>query len=232
MITIYTIAYNEEMMLPYFIHHYRSHFPGCRIVVYSNESTDGTDLIAKQMDCEVIIYSTNGKLSDEKYLDIKNNCWKDAKTEWVLIADVDEHCVINDQDLRRKEYACSIVKFQGWNMVNTKQSMNIGLIDQGIRAESYDKYYLFKRTMIDEINYNPGCHSASPKGDIIFSANTYPCRHYKYINPDYMVERHKLYASRLSEDNLKKGYGFHYLYPEEKIRKEFQDALHKVYSNG
>jgi len=45
--TIYTITYNEELMLPYFIRHYRLRFPNCKIVVYDNE-----DIIAEEIGIE------------------------------------------------------------------------------------------------------------------------------------------------------------------------------------
>ena len=46
MITIFTIAYNESVLMKFMIDHYRSKFPNCRIVVYDNMSTDGCDKIA------------------------------------------------------------------------------------------------------------------------------------------------------------------------------------------
>jgi hypothetical protein len=80
MITIYTIAYNEEIFIQFMIDHYRSRFPNCHIVVYDNESTDNTVAIAKANNCEVITYCTNNQIQDRKYLEIKNNCWKKSKT--------------------------------------------------------------------------------------------------------------------------------------------------------
>jgi glycosyltransferase involved in cell wall biosynthesis len=223
-VTVYTLAYNEELMMPYFIKHYRAMFPGCKIVVYDNQSTDETVNIALANNCEVRTYDTDGKLSDKTYLDIKNNAWKTADTEWVLIADVDEHCVLNEQDVKR-EVGTSIFRFKGYNFVNHKDNLDIDSITHFVRAESYDKYYLFNRKKIKEINYWPGCHKASPAGNVAFSRVTYPVRHYKYINPDYMVQRHAMFAARLSDDNKQKGYGGHYQYSEETIRKEFADAI-------
>ena len=54
MITIYTIAYNEEVMLPFMIKWYRERFPECKIVVYDNFSTDKTEEIALSNDCQVV----------------------------------------------------------------------------------------------------------------------------------------------------------------------------------
>lgn len=225
MITIYTIAFNEEFMLPYFIRHYRAMFPGCAIVVYDNESTDATVEIAKAAGCEVITYSTGGKLDDMTYLQLKNNCWKSAKTNWVLVADVDEFCDINAERLKHEElHGATAILFHGYNMVNMSDTMDVEDIMTGIRSKSYDKMYCFERHHIQEVNYGPGCHTAAPVGLVQDSYGAYRCRHFKYINPDYMVKRHAAFAQRLSDENLRKGYGGHYLYTEAQIRKEFDNA--------
>jgi len=225
MITVYTICYNEEFMLPHFIRHYRLMFPDCNIVVYDNESTDRTVEIAHEHYCTVKTYTTGGKLDDLTYLEIKNNCWRDAPTDWVLVADCDEFLDIDRLELKMlQNYGATIVKADGYNMVNMNDDMNFNSINHGVRATSYDKIYLFNRKFINEINYGAGAHNANPVGKVFRSYHSYLCRHYKYINPDYMVARHKVFASRLSEKNLEKGYGGHYLYSEEQIRNEFADA--------
>jgi glycosyltransferase involved in cell wall biosynthesis len=114
MVTIFTVAYNEEIMLPFFIKWYRKRFPNCRIVVYDNESTDDTVKIALENNCEVITYCTNNQLSDSKYLEIKNNCWKDATTDWVLVCDVDEMLDINFKNLENCKY--DIIQGKGFEM--------------------------------------------------------------------------------------------------------------------
>lgn len=234
MITIYTIAYNEELMLPYFVAHYRKNFPGCRIVVYNNMSDDRTKEIALSLGCEVIDYDTGGKLSDLKYLEIKNNCWREATTDWVWVGDVDEHCYFTAEDIIRESAADSnIIRFEGWNMVNKANNLAIETIDHGVRAPSYDKSYCFNRMEIQEIRYSPGCHTANPSTvmgayAIKQSEKKYRCLHYKYLNLDYMIKRHALFASRLSPENIAKGYGFHYRFPASKIKREFQDAQRKA----
>src|SRR3990167_11265325 len=100
MITVYTITYNESLLIQFMIDHYRSRFPDCRIVVYDNISTDDTVKIALANGCEVIPYDTNGQIQDSHYIQIKNNCWKDAKTDWVLICDMDELLDINTAQLK------------------------------------------------------------------------------------------------------------------------------------
>jgi glycosyltransferase involved in cell wall biosynthesis len=222
--TVFTITFNEQLMLPFFIKHYRERFPNCKIVVYDNESTDNTVKIAKDNGCEVITYKTNNELDDLMYLTIKNTCWKNEKG-WVIVADCDELVEVSDIDLYTMESLnITALKSQGYNMVNLEDNLEIECINNGVRAESYDKLYCFDARKIQSVNYNPGAHSCNPTGDVNYSDCEFICRHYKYINPDYMVERHKVFASRLSKENRRMGFGCHYLYKEKQIREEFQNA--------
>lgn len=225
LITVFGLCYNEEVMLPFFIAHYRKMFPGCRIVLWDNESTDRTHEIAMMNNCEIRTYDTNGKLNDEKYLELKNTWWREAETPWVLIVDIDEHVEINQHQLQEEENRCaSLIRFEGWNLVNMGDGMNPEEIKTAVRATSYDKSYLFNKEAIHEINYRPGAHTAQPKGRVLQSHGIYRCFHYKYLNLPYMIARHEHFASRLSPENIKRGYGFHYKYGAEKITAEFEEA--------
>lgn len=222
--TIFTITYNEELMLPIFVQHYRNRFPNCNIVVYDNYSTDNTVLIAKSLNCEVIQYDTGNKLSDTKYLEIKNNCWKDING-WVIVADCDELLDIDQLMLINLDnHGCTLIQATGYNMVNFNDDLNIESIVYGVRAKSYDKTICFNAAKIKEINYGPGAHSCSPIGLQRYTVLKIKLWHYKYINIDYMIKRHAEYGNRLSDENIKKGYGAHYLYTPEQITNEFNEA--------
>lgn len=222
--TIYTITYNEELMLPYFIQHYRERFPNCNIVVYDNQSTDNTQQIAIDNDCSIVEYNTGGKLSDSAYLKIKNNCWK-AQSDWVIVADCDEFLDIWEEELIDEQ--ASIISVEAYNMVNHADNLDIDNIFKGVRSTSYDKAYCFNSTRIKEINYGPGAHSCSPIGGVEYSSRYYRAWHYKYINIDYMIARHSIFAERLSDENKAKGHGGHYLYSPEQIKAEFLEAREK-----
>lgn len=222
MITIYTITYNEEFILPYFISWYRERFPDCRIVIYDNESTDNTVEIAKENNCEVITYYTNNQLSDSKYLEIKNNCWKNAITDWVIVCDVDEFLEIDETMLNTDQ---TIYKAKGYNMCNVNNLVNVNNIRHGIEAAQYDKSILFNKKYITEINYTPGCHDCNPKGVVIYGKNNPKLLHMKFINENLMVKKYKSYANRLSEENLKYKWGYQYREEESNIREAFKNHL-------
>jgi glycosyltransferase involved in cell wall biosynthesis len=231
-VTIYTVAYNEELMIPFFIKHYRTMFPECRIVVYDNQSTDRTVEIAKSYNCEVIQYDTNNKFSDRKNLEIKNNCWKDSKTSWNIVCDADElGCITREQLEFESGLGTSAIKFTGWNMVNMSEDPNntsIDTLQYGEYTHYYDKTIAFDKSKISEINFSPGCHEALPQGDVKYSPNQYNLLHYKFIGEEYVVNRYRLLRSRLSEDNIKMGWGYHYSEAEEALRQSIKIKKHNA----
>jgi hypothetical protein len=218
MITVYTVAFNEELQLQFFIDFYRSRFKDCHIVIYDNMSTDDTVKIGKENNCEIISYDTNNQINDKKYLEIKNNCWKSSQTDWVLVADVDELLDITPTYLLN-EYA-SIISSEGYNMINM-DNCPLSEIKWGARHYNSDKSYLFNKREIKEINYEAGCHKANPTGNVSYSERTYRAYHYNFINLELSIEKYKTYAKRLSPENIKNGWGIHYLMTPEQIKAEY-----------
>lgn len=222
MIEIFTICYNEEIILQKFIDHYRTRFPNCEITIYDNMSTDNSRQIAIKNGCKIIDYNSNNKVRDDLYLEIKNNCWKQSEKDWVLICDVDEFLDINQEQLQKED--CSIILSKGYNMVNLEDDFIFDNVKYGIRAKQYDKYYLFNKSKIKEINYEAGCHSANPKGEIKFSNNVYNLFHYTMLSEQYLINRYKRNFERLSKENKKHGWGVHYKESEQTIRDKFTTA--------
>lgn len=226
MLTIYTITYNEELVLPHFIKWYRLRFPNCRIVVYDNESTDNTAQIAIDNNCEVVSYSTNNQLSDSAYLKIKNNVWKEAETDWVMVVDCDEFVDITENDLLELESnKKTIVKAVGFNMCNIEGLTELADIRHGVRAEQYDKSILFNKKFIQEINYEAGCHTCNLKGVVNYSTGIFNLYHMHLINEQLLIDKYLRNADRMSEENKKNKWGYHYLQSEETIRANYKHGL-------
>ena len=227
---IYTIAYNEEIVLPYMLKHYLERFPDCKITVYDNQSTDSTKQIALNHNCEVVEYDSNNEVRDDLYLQIKNNCWKNQKERWALVCDVDELLFIDRHELTHEQNrGHTIIKTEGWNMITTNPDPSIidwDAIKYGSRAPQYDKSYLFDTQSLTAINYSAGCHYCTPIGRIQHSSNVYKLLHYKAISEDYIVTRHLEFGRRMSKQNLKNRWGAHYLDSEETMRRN-----HKHFQN-
>jgi glycosyltransferase involved in cell wall biosynthesis len=223
MITIVTITYNEEFILPHFIKWYRDRFSNCKIVVYDNESTDATkNICLSTPNLTYIPYHTSNKLSDSTYLKIKNNAWKHAETDWVIVCDADEFLDITPEDLSTNQ---TLFKSKGYNMCNVDNTDDVCSIRHGVEAIQYDKIVCFNKRYIKEINYGAGCHNAEPIGDVIFSSVRPKLLHMKFINVDLLVSKYKSYASRLSDENKQMRWGYHYEQEEYFIREEFKNTL-------
>lgn len=221
-ISIYMIAYNEDVVLQYTIDFYKERFPGAKFTIFDNESTDKTKEIALKNGCEVISFSTNNQIVESRITHIKNTCWLNAPTDWVLVCDPDECLDITEEQLKEEEAkGVSIIKSEGWNMVNMEDNYDIAQICHGTRVPQFDKNYLFDKRSIKIMNYQHGCHSASPQGQVKFSDKAYKLYHFKCIHPDYLVLRARWTQARLSDENKRGGLGSYWINTDEGTRNGF-----------
>lgn len=222
MITVYTLAYNEEFLMQFMIDHYRVRFPGCEIVIYNNMSTDKTVSIAQANKCRVIPFDTHNQFSDSRHLAIKNHCWKNAQTDWVLVADFDELLDITHEQLAKEEFwGSTIIQNVTYDMINLNKNDDLEAIKYAVPSPILSKTVLFNKKYIHEMNYTPGCHACDPKGTIHFSRHVYNLYHYASLGEEYTIRRFKQNAARLSEENLQNGWGFHYHMTPDEIREEY-----------
>src|SRR5579885_430121 len=141
-ISVFVMAYKEEIILPHMIKHYRDRFPSCKITVFDNQSTDKTAEIARANNCEVIEYNTNNQVDDGKLRNLKNNCWKSATTDWCCVIDADEFLDINEEQLAKEDAAgTTIIRSEAYNMVNMEDNYDIENISYATRCVQYDKSY-------------------------------------------------------------------------------------------
>jgi hypothetical protein len=229
MVTVHTITYNEELMIEFFISHYRKIFPDCVIKIYDNYSTDNTVEIAKRFNCEINYYDSDNQLSDSKFLEIKNNCWKNSETDWVVVCDCDELIQITQDELINEDNnGITLFQFEGYDMVNYDDIIDLKTISFGHRNSIYDKTLLFNKSKIKDINYSPGCHQFNPNGKNVLSKHQYKLFHYKYIGVNYTIERYKLFSDRLCEENHKYRWSYHYKQKTEEIVNYYNSTKDKL----
>lgn len=214
-------------MVAFTINFYRQRFPKAVITILDNHSTDQTTTIARRLGCEIFQFNTDNKISDLMYQYLKNNCWKKSDNHWCLVCDADEMLEITEGELLNEEnIGTTIISGLGFNMVNMNNDLNIAGIDHGYRdndvCQFYDKSLLFNKAFITDMNYTIGAHSCLPAGRSDWSKRKYRLLHYKYISPDFMCQRYAMYASRLSDDNIKNGWGGNYKETEGTIRALFE----------
>lgn len=223
-IYINVLCYNESIMLPMFHKWYSKRFPSAQFIVYDNYSTDGSAHIAVDLGMSVLRYDSDDKLSDLHFLAIKNNSFKHNKG-WNIVIDMDEWLDITEQDLideHRK--GTSIISTVGYNMANVDALQDYTYVDKGIYEHLYSKLVCINSSMIEEMNYRPGAHTASPIGNVKYSDRKYTLRHMIYMDVENMIQRYKLFDSRRNDHNRANAFGTHYQKNEDQIRAEFAKA--------
>ncbi len=187
---------------------------GANITIYDNYSTDNSKQIILDAGCNLIEYDSGNQIRDDLYLSIKNECWKKSKADWVCIVDLDEFLFL---DFNVFHY--DVIKTQGYDMIGLPPSM------LGVKNDMYSKLVMFRPKLFVQIGYQPGCHTCRPTppiGYLRISQQTAPLLHYKYISEDYVIARHKMYQTRLSDFNKQYGFGIEYQNVEEqKIKDKF-----------
>lgn len=227
-VRIHAICYNEERILPFFINHYKNHFPLCVVVIYDNYSTDNSVKIAKDLGCEVQSVDTKGEINDSIWQKMKNTCWQGQKEKWAIVVDCDELIEADFQSLLSNQ-PFNIHKFQGIQMVGEGQPYD--KINFGVPDSVYSKSVLFNTLQIAEMNYSVGAHTANPtpkKGYKIVYCKDSALRlfHYKWVDFDIVISKHRHYAKRLSVENKVNSWGWHYT-EEEVKQKEYYKSLLK-----
>jgi glycosyltransferase involved in cell wall biosynthesis len=186
-LTIYLLCYNEEVLLPPTLKHYKTRFPNAKIVIIDNQSTDKSVEIALEAGCEIHTWDTKNIANIIENTTLKNNIWKSANTDWVLIADMDEWLELTEKQLTDDDKAgVTIIRTSGVQIVADSMSLTLDDIDlhalrNGYRDKLYSKTVCFKRSEITEINYVRGAHTSSPKGKVIFNKNAYVLKHMNYL---------------------------------------------------
>jgi FkbM family methyltransferase len=218
-ISLYSLCWNEEKILPFYLSHY-SDFVS-QITIYDNMSTDSSIDILKQCKntkIKIIQYNTHNQINDSKYLEIKNGCWKNDPSEYVIVCDIDELLYAdNILEYLIKNFQYDVITPKGYEMVSeTFPDLGKKITEQiynGVFAEGLCKNIVFKPNMLLEINYKPGAHSAQPFGLDLKIKNfddELKLLHYKNISLNYIVDRYDQLKNRIGELNIKLGAGNHY----------------------
>ena len=233
-ITIYTISYNEEKMLPFFLDHY-SKFAS-KIVVYDNESTDDTVKIAKSyypLVTDIKHVSTKNTLDDRMYLGVRNHCWTEDTADYVMLVDADE--LIYCENI--VEYLQStnepVHRLKGYDMVSENFPKSGSSITSQIKQGLFNKFYckpiVFNPSVVKRTIFNIGMHDGKfyDKKDLEINPiySELKLLHYKNLGFEYINNRHNMFAERMCDFNRVTGSGSHYLWDKETHKKEFDFLL-------
>jgi glycosyltransferase involved in cell wall biosynthesis len=224
---VYTVCWNEERFLPYFLRHYATFAE--RITVFDNMSDDRSAEIVRGFPGATLqTFDTGGTFRDDVHRDIKNNAWKQSRgqADWVICVDTDEllwHPRLADYLASCKKRSITIMVPTGYEMLAEAFPTTAGQVydevKHGALNVEYSKPCIFNPDAIAEINYIPGAHKAQPVGLVIAETQSeLKLLHFRFLGVDYTLERFAAKRARLSEENRRWGWAMQYEMPPEKIR--------------
>ena len=203
---------------------YSARFRNLKITVFDNESTDDTVARAESLGCTIVSRGGLEAVGIEKFIELKHRCLEISQSEYTLICDIDELLDVSDKDLL--EYQPTIVQGIGYNMVGDGET-DYEDIRKGVRDLFYDKCLLFKREKVLEINYSPGAHGCNPtfvQGHVSEEYLRRNLYHFRWLSIEFVIQRYKRNAKRITEADRQKGYAKHYFRSEEKLFEEYSFA--------
>lgn len=228
---VYTICWNERRMLPYFFRHYGQFAE--RIVVYDNGSDDGSqELIAAQSAAELRHFDSVGESREDLEIEVKNQVWKESrgKADWAVVCDVDE--LLFHRDLPGyldgcRERGITLPVPAGYQMVAEKFPTTAGQIydevERGFPEAMESKPVVFDPQAIEEIQYGPGAHAASPTGRVVGEADAeWKLLHFKFLGWDYLRERYAELAARKSRYDRERDFGRQYFLSEAELAARWE----------
>ena len=204
---IFILCYNEEVLLPHTIAHYRANIPDCHIIIYDNMSTDNSVQIAKDLGCAIIQWKSDG-IDDGKYLKIKNNCWRHIKNGWVICIDMDEWlCITDDELLEEYLNGTTVLNIQGVNMVGdsktiTLEDINLHSLNTGVNYKKESKKLCFLVPEIKTVKYSIGAHNAIFTGNVKYSKKIYINKHMEYLGLPFYLNKKRNRNKRISQNTL------------------------------
>lgn len=234
---LYTLCYNEQEILPFFLQHYLPWVE--KIVVLDNNSTDKSrELLAAHQNVLVRTYDTGNEYREDIQMNLRNTMWHQSRgiADFVIVCDMDEFLYVKDHPVflgHLKKQGFSVVRPQGFDMVSdcfptggvplTKQ------VKVGVPNDQFSKMVLFDPLKIDRINFFPGSHFALPEGQVRIYMGDPKVKllHYRYLGLEHILRKNNSRHVRRGQVSRKYGWGYHYSYKAQKQEQILENMLAK-----
>jgi len=238
-IEVHTLAHQQVELVPYIMRHYAG---WADVIAYAGYSTDGTDELLQKLGAKIVFLETQNEANDKVFMDMKNNCWKGSKADWVIVTDFDElvhHRVSVAEYLKKSK--CTLIRPLQYEMYSdffpTEDKQITDIIKTGARGSC--KFNTFRPSEIMEMNFDAGCHMAHPKGNVIMddyfqdmpwatpiTDDAIMTLHYRNLSKEYVYHRNEYTASRLSKINKKMNWGT-FVYCSRQEVSDYYDMIMK-----
>lgn len=229
-IAIFLVCYNEELLLPLTLKHYKTRFPSAEIYLLDNCSTDNSCKIAEDHGCKIVTYESGDRHDESVLMNLRSHKYEEfVKDSWVIMCDMDEWLDMTEEQLQEEESkGVTVITTQGVNMVGESKTTDLSDIDlnaitKGFYDDNFSKRVCFKYPEV-HIDYWYGAHICFPFGRVQYSERTYYLRHYNYLGAEYLADKHKRRYLR-NIQNIPTGINGHYLKEKDESYRVYEECL-------
>lgn len=221
-IELFLLCFNEQKMIPHTLNYYAQFCS--KITIFDNDSTDKSKELIRNFDSRIQIkrLDTGGEHREDILRDTRNTCWKESTADYVIVCDMDEflyHPSLVNQLKIAKEKRVAIPVVVGYNMIadsfpEDHSKLITEQVQVGYKDRRFDKNIIFDPKQVKEINFRPGSHLCNPKfheAPVLDALVEFKLLHYKYLDKEYLYNRHEMYSQRLSIINKNNKWGAEYL---------------------
>ncbi len=175
-IHIYTIAWNNEFILPYFLKHYEKYAD--RIFVADHQSTDKTAEIAKAHPKVTYIEYNHPTYDETQMSRTLEKLSKQYFSDWAVFVDTDEFVQrLDELDLNDSG---SVLGTTGYMMVGKSGKLEDCKM---VRMPSFDKPIVFDPRL--DVRFGDGRHTVN----LPVTDSCLELWHYKYPSREYYLQR-------------------------------------------
>ncbi len=227
-IAVITRWYNEEFFAPFFLNHYA--WADEIIVMLEKITTDKSAEIIGRYPNARVIWCDNGKdLNDRLLSDMMSDLAAESDADWVIRADADEFIFLKDgRDVR-----AALAEADG-NLVNVRylwvyRHHTEGDLDPALptiyqrrhggpytiwpgMGASYTKPAIVRPEI--QIRWAPGDQRYLSAQNVLVSSVVFDGVHWQMADCEQAIRRNHKNESRLSEENIKNGWGVKKFTPE------------------
>jgi len=205
-IDIYSVMYNEEKILPYWLKYYETF--ANRIFIWDDYSTDSTVEILKSHPKVTVLHKKEPGLENWHNVSVlfpKYEKYSRGKADWVMAVDADEfiyHPNIKKVLKRAMEHKVDILQCRGFDMISDKFPTTKGQIydetQMGVHSQMMSKWAVHSPK--GHVRYRKGRHGRPYDNRNLNQEVLNFCRykhtglkllHYRYLGEEYIINREK-----------------------------------------
>ena len=220
-VDVHVLRYADDWLVPYVIRHYLTFAE--KVVIHD---AGGGAPIPLQPGVEVIPWDCP-EVNDLRYAELRNNCWKGTKADWVVVCDLDELLWFPDGAEATlgayEKMGAAVPKPHGIEMFSETYPAGDGQIFDQIKMGApdnkwYSKAILFNPRLVSDMRYGLGSHECDPylhDGRSFHVGPRWPhakppvyLLHYHHIGPTEDIgAKYDATISRMCPENKKNKWG-------------------------